>query len=254
MPAERLKERLLWASFVLALGWRAASPWLQRREVAAGKLEASAFYEFSAFALMGLGFLVAGWIAYRRAPTDAGWAFSMYAALSALHWGGPLGTGATGWFVYFLLSGVLGEALFLHFALIYPEPTSAARGRWAWRLLYGAVGLAALVTVAVLVAGSALHPVGLVLNHTLLPNLFALAAIVLLIVRFARATPEQRSATGLRIAFWAIALGTLPFLAVSIAEAAGVALPGGSQPYNFFFLLIPAGLCAAVIRDHRSRT
>lgn len=253
MPAARPKERLLWASFALALLWRLSAPWLQRREVAAGKLELTAFYEFSAFAVMGLGFLLAGWIAYRRAPTDAGWAFSMYAALSALHWGGPLGTGATGWFVYFLLSGVLGEALFLHFALIYPEPAAASSGRWAWRLLYGAVGIAALVTVAVLVVGSALHPVGLVLNHTLLPNLFALAAIALLVLRFARATPEWRSATGLRIAFWAIVLGTLPYLAVSVAEATGATLPGGSQLYNFFFLLIPAGLCAAVIRDHRNR-
>lgn len=252
--SDRLREGVLWASFGLALLWRVASPWLQRRAVDAGSLDEATFYEYSAFAALGLSFLVSGWVASRYAPTRAGWAFSMYAAYSAIHWGGPLATNASGWFLYFLLSGVVGEALFLHFALIYPEPVAAARGTLIWRCLYGVVGAAALLTAAVLLSGGSLNSVGLIVNHTLLPNLFALAGIVLLIVRFARATPEERSKTGLRIAFWAVVLGTLPYLGVLVAEAAGLQLPGGPQPYNFFFLLIPVGLCAAVIRDHRSRT
>ncbi len=253
MLSDRLKNKLLWGSFVLAVVWRLVSPWSQQQEVVAGDLDEGTFYEYLAFGLLGLTFLIAGWIAHRYAPTPASWAFSMFAAYSAVHWGGPLATDASGWFVYFLLSGVVAEALFLHFALIYPEPLAAARGRLVWRVLYGAVGVAALLTVAVLAIGGSLTSVGLIVNHTLLPNLFALTGLVLLIVRFVRATPEERSATGLRLAFWAMVLGTAPYLIVTVASALGIEPPGGAQVYNFFFLLIPIGLCAAVIRDHRSR-
>lgn len=252
MITDSSKSTLLWAGFGLALLWRLVSPWLQYREVVAGKLNEATFYEYSAFAVMGLAFLASGWVAHLYAPTRSGWAFSMYAAFAALHWGGPLATSASGWFVYFLLSGVVAEVLFLHFALVYPEPLAIARHKPVWRCLYGAVAIAALLTVAVLIVGGGLTTVALVVNHTLLPNLFALAAIVVLIVRHARATRAERSSTGLRIAFWAVLVGTLPYLGVSIAEAVGVEPPGGPQVYNFFFLAIPVGLCAAVIRDYRS--
>ena len=51
-----------------------------------------------------------------------------------------------------------------------------------------------------------------------------------------------------------LVLGIGPYLGVLIAEATGVSLPGGAQPYNLFFVLIPMGFCAAILRHRVSST
>lgn len=73
-------------------------------------------------------------------------------------------------------------------------------------------------------------------------------------IRFARATPAERYADGLTFLLLGMALGVGPYLGVLIAGATGTSLPGGSQPYNLFFILMPIGFCAAILRHRVSST
>ncbi len=250
---QTLWTKLLWAAAGLAVLWRLASPWVQQRAVDAGVISESDQTMFVTLGIMGLGFVACGLLAYRWAGTRAAWVFALYAAFDGLHWGGPLGTSREAWVVYFFLSGFIGGALLLHFTLIFPRPLGAASRRWTWWLLYAPLAASALVTVAILAlpaegdGNGGLMPAFWNL-HTVLQNLYALFAIAIVVARFARATPDERRADGLNFLLLGMVLGILPYLGVLAAGAAGVSLPGGSQPYNLFFLLIPMGCCAAILR------
>ena len=247
--------RLLWAAAGLAVLWRLASPWLQQPAVAAGNISESDHTMFVTLGIMGLGFIACGLLAHHWAGTRAAWIFALSATFDGLHWGGPLGTSRDAWVVYLFLSGFIGAALLLHFTLLFPRPLAAASRRSTWWLLYAPLAASALLTVAILALPAEGNGNGGLMSafwilHTVLPNLWVLLALAIVVARFARSTPDQRWADGLNFLLLGMVLGFLPYLGVLAAGAAGVELPGGSQPYNLFFLLIPMGCCAAILR-HR---
>lgn len=254
---ERKRCLLLWIAAILAFGWRLASPWRQQSAVLAGDLSELDHTMFVTLGVMGLGFIACGLIAHHWAGTRASWLFALYAAFAGLHWGGPLGVSTKAWIVYLFVSGLLSEALLLHFALVFPRPLRPHLPRWMPILLYGPVAVSGLVA-ATIVALTPQMPAAQALTqvfwglHATVPNLFAVLTIVVVGIRFARATPAERRADGLTFLLLGMVFGVGPYLGVLTAGAAGVELPGGPEPYNLFFILIPIGFCAAILRHRAS--
>ena len=248
------RSKFIWAAAGLAVFWRLASPWMQQRAVDAEVISQSDHTMFVTLGIMGLGFVACGVLAFRWAGTQAAWIFALHAAFSGLHWGGPLGTSREAWVVYLFLSAFIGAALLLHFMLLFPRPLAAASRRSTWFLLYTPLAASALVVLAVVAlpggdnGNGGLMPAFWVL-HLLVPNFYSLLGIAIVVARFARATPDERRTDGLSFLLLGMVLGVLPYLGVLAADAAGVVLPGGSQPYNLFFLLMPMGCCAAILRQ-----
>lgn len=248
------RSKFVWAAAGLAVLWRLASPWLQQRAVDAEVISEGDHTMFVTLGIMGLGIVVCGAVAYRWAGTRASWIFALYAAFEGIHWGGPLGTSREAWVVYLFLSAFIGSTLFLHFTLLFPRPLGAVSRRSTWLLLYAPIALSAIVALAVVVwpaesSGSGGLIQAFWVLHTIVPNLYALFAIAIVVARFSRATPDRRRAEGLNFLLLGLVLGVLPYLGVLAAGAVGVQLPGGSQPYNLFFLLVPMGCCAAILRQ-----
>lgn len=204
--------------------------------------------------VMGLGFLLCGVLALARASSPAAPAFALYAIATSVHWGGPVAASAQNlqtviWVAYFSLS-MLGQAAFLHFALVYPRPMPPA-ARVLGRPLYAPVALVALVGAVgtMLPAPSVL---GLFLTAAAIgSNLYALAAYLVIAARTARAHPRERQQDGLTVLLLGSWGAVLPW---SLAGLAPNLVPGGlgSQPLTLLFLLTPVTICYLLLRKRRS--
>ena len=210
-------------------------------------------------ALMGLVFLFCGATVLKRKRSKRSALFVLYAFCAAIHWGGPLYAASEHlqlavWLAYFTVSAMLAQSAFLHFTLVFPEP-------WPWGTRHAtrfliylpvAVGLVA-ASLAVLSAPDSASEAWrdkYFILESLQANLFALAALVILVVRYVRARSEDgpREITGpLALGAW---LAVLPWLVALALEGRGVGVPGGSDVYTLFFVLIPL-VCTWAILRHR---
>ena len=211
--------------------------------------------------LMGLVFLACGALVLARTSNKRSAVFVLYAFCAAIHWGGPLGVTSEPlqlaiWFAYFTISAMLAEAAFLHFTLVFPEPWPWAPRHATRFLIYLPVALGVVAaTLAVMLApdpaAEGWHDKFFILEFVQ-ANLFALAGLVILLVRYLRARPVDgpRGITGpLAVGCW---VAVLPWVIAMLLEGAGVAVPGGSDSYVLFFVISPI-VCAWAILKHQPR-
>lgn len=205
--------------------------------------------------VMGLGFLLCGVLALARATSAAAPAFALYAIATSVHWGGPVAASAQNlqtviWVAYFSLS-MLGQAAFLHFALVYPRPVPWAASVLG-RPLYAPAALVALVGAAATML-PAPAVLGLFLTAAAIgSNLYALAGLLVIAARTARAHPRERQEGGLTI----LLLGTWgALLPWALAELVPNLVPGGlgAQPLTLLFILTPATICTLLLRRRHSQ-
>ncbi len=207
--------------------------------------------------LMGLVFLGCGTVVLYRLKSKRSGVFCLYAFCAAIHWGGPVAVGSDGaqmavWLLYFLVSAMLAEAAFLHFTLVFPEP-------WGWGprhstrfALYSPVALGVLVGGITLASAPGAAADGWSEKFFILEgvqtNLFALVALIILVVRYVRAAPQDgpRPITGLlAFAGW---ISVLPWALATALASAGVAVPGGAEVYTLFFTLLPLAFTRALLK------
>ena len=247
---------------VLLLAWRAGA-WAS---VLAGFADAPAtpprLALEGALGAMGASFVLLGLAAFWRSGTPAARLFALYAAFAGMHWGGPLHTSSeqlqTGITLgYLVLSSVLGQALLLHFTLVFPERWGVTSARPARLLLYLPVALAllaALVVVASPVASAVRETskevfLAIYMAQT---NLYELLAIVAILLRFLWAGTVERRRSGLGVMLLAIAVPDLLYVSVQIVEAVapGAIDPAGlgTEPFNLCFVATPIGFAYAIGR------
>jgi hypothetical protein len=207
--------------------------------------------------VMGLVFFACGALVLLRLRTKRSAVFSLYAFCAAIHWGGPVAAGeefqTAVWLLYFLVSAMLAEAAFLHFTLVFPEPWTWAPRHRTRIAIYFPVVLGAIA--AGLALGSDVESGAaqswldkFMLLEVLQANLFALAGLLILVVRFVRAGPLDgpRAITG-AMAFGAW-LSVLPWVLAMALESQGASVPGGADVYTLFFVLMPLVLTWALLR------
>ena len=246
----------------LVLAWRAGA----LASLLAGLADAPAtpayLFLSGALAAMGASFVVLGLAAFWRSDTPAARLFALYAAFAGMHWGGPLHasseelqTGIT--LGYLVLSSVLGQALLLHFTLVFPERWSVSSARPVHLFLYLPVALAllaALVVVASPVSSAVRETSKAIFLATYMAetNLYELLAIVAICLRFFWAGTVERRRAGLGVMLLAIAVPDLLYVTVQIVEAVapGAIDPAGlgAEPFNLFFVATPIGFAYAIRR------
>ncbi|MEE9253927.1 MAG: hypothetical protein V3U43_03260 [Pseudomonadales bacterium] len=209
---------------VLVLGYRA---------LVVSMLEPTDVFELL-LNLMGLTFLGAAIYTYIVQRLAHSGLAAGYLAMGALHWGGyyVFGEGQVASVIaYLVFSGVIGETLLLNFALML---TRGPLGVAARSFIYVLPALCIIVGIWAMFAAGMIDY--FLVAHTVQSNLYALAAIVFLLIAWGR--PHAR---GLGLA---LLVGALPYVA---AEAA-VALVGpidllgrGIEPVNLFFVVGPLG-------------
>ncbi len=215
---------------------------------------------------MGLGYLICGLVAFFRVRSLPSVFFALHAICQAIHWGGPLKASSQDlqiaiWLLYFTIS-MLGESFLLYFALLFPRRWSIASRTSTRLFLYLPVALAAAVATAVVVLPSSSPAVAglqslFFMLEAVQVNLYALLTIIVIAVRFGRASGTDRRAFGLGVMLSGMVVGVLPYLAVVVTQsvAPGIAIPGGlgSQSYTLFFILGPLALTYALLKSHGSQ-
>lgn len=205
---------------------------------------------------VGLVFVGCGLFVFWRTAAHAAPLFAAFALCAGLHWGGPLELPpgqlrSAMLFVYLLVSSLLGEALFLHFALRFPRQTRLASRLWLTRLLYLPTLLGVLLAVVYLAAspdgGLRSTAEGLfLLLHVASSNLFPAGALVLFIVYRLRSDVgrAERRYVGLMIA--GMLTAWLPYL---IASAVGAE----TDPWNLFMAALPISFAIGIRGVERAR-
>lgn len=202
----------------------------------------------AARSVMGLLFLACGWVVMAKRRHEPAGLFALYAFCAALHWGGPLYAASDTaqlaiWLGYFTVSAMLAQAAFLHFTLVYPEAWSWGPHHLTRAVIYFPVVLGALGAFLAVAAMPEPASEGwqdkFFILESLQVNLFALAGLVVLVVRFVRDRPEDgpREITGpLAFGGW---LAVLPWAVAAAIESQGGSVPGGAGAYTLFFALMP---------------
>ena len=206
---------------------------------------------------VGLTYLVCGLAVVGRAPLAATSLFAVHCFSQALHWGGPIRAGSTTvdmllLFVYFVIS-MLGTSAVLHFTLLYPGPLKLARNRATALVLYGPVALAAAIAVVWLgmpadSAGKESVRDVFFIVEAVQVNLYFLAALASLAIRFVKTEKEERKRAGLGVMLaWGLA-SILPY-AVSVTLPLPEEIP--TQWFTVFFALMPIAFAWVIVRGHR---
>jgi hypothetical protein len=218
-----------------------------------------------ALGVMGLGYLACGLVAFWRARSTASALFTLHGICQAIHWGGPVRVSSDTfqlaiWFLYFTIS-MLGISALLHFTLLFPQRWSIASRKSTRLFLYLPVVLAAVLAASRIMlpssipAGDALQSSFFILE-TVQVNLYDLLAIIVIAVRFGRATGQERRTCGLGVMLAGAVVGPLPYLVAILIQSfvPAITIPGGlgSQPYTLFFILTPLAFTYAILTKMRS--
>lgn len=209
---------------------------------------------------MGLLYLACGAVVLFRLRSEAASVFALYAFCAALHWGGPIAVSSSAlqlavWFVYFILSAMLAEATFLLFTLTYPVAWSWGQRRLTRLVIYLPVVLGVLLAGVALAArpedAAAAWRGAFFTLESVQANLFAATGLIFLLVRFVRAGARDgpRRLTGpMALGAW---ISVLPWIVAMGVEAAGGAVPGGSNVYTLLFGLMPVSFAYALLTEQQ---
>ena len=249
----------LWVLGGLALAWRVAvlvtlksSPMLPENATQAD------LNLLIARNVMGLIFLGCGLLVLHKTNRMRAAVFALYAISASVHWGGvfALPDGWQMWAVYgyFIVGAILAESAFLHFSLVFPEPWNWGTKNSVRLAIYFPVALGIVAAIMGLVSDPETSGSGWFDKFMILETFqsygFAAAGLIIFTVRFFRATPWDgpRNVTGLlMISGW---LSVLPWLIAMGIEAAGQAVPGGSDVYTLAFVILPICYAYAVLNHN----
>ncbi len=143
---------------------------------------------------------------------------------------------------------MLGISALLHFTLLFPNRWPLVGRRSTWVFLYIPVALAAILAIATMLAtgatGETLRGAFFILEMVQV-NLYTLLAIVVIAIRFAKASRPERRATGLGVMLAGMVGADLPYVAGSLIPALA---PSDPQILTLFFLLSPIVIAYAILR------
>lgn len=206
---------------------------------------------------LALAFLAVGTGIWLVRPGPASRLVALYGICEAVHWGAFVpayaGRARIAVWVTLLLGTVLGSAVILHLALAFPRRRPILDRSGPLVALYVPAGIATLLGVAAVFGAPTLGAFGILVNVT--AYAFTLLALLVVAREWKQQTPDARRRTGSGLVVAGFLAGTLPYLGATAIEAAapGVRLPGGygTYPLVLFFVLIPLGFSAAILRAGR---
>jgi hypothetical protein len=155
-----------------------------------------------------------------------------------------------------IVAGVFGFAALLHFTLVFPQESRVLGRRAMLLAIYVPAAIASAVKVAATLvqrgeAGGA-AALTTTLSLVLVLGYFVLA-IAMLARSFLRATPAERSTSGLNVLVGCMVLGLAPMIPTAMyLVAPGVVFPG-SDYYDLTWVLIPFALARATVLQARNR-
>ena len=178
--------------------------------------------------LMALGLVGLGLLAIVRVPTRTSSIFTTFALSASLFFAGPppvsnLQLREIVWLVYLIVGFMLSTATLLHLVLTFPERMKWAQRRGAAILIYLPVALAVSLAIWMnIVSSPNFELAGLAyafhLLHFWQSRLYLGLALVLILVQYFRASPQQRRSSGLDLILLGLGAGLLPWTIVSIIE------------------------------------
>jgi hypothetical protein len=194
---------------------------------------------------LGLLFLACGIWAWRVRPSAATRAFLVYGAGMGIHWGGTVGAASptveTALLVVYAAATAAGDGALLDLALRFPRSEGRpARTASAVYLLALATLLAASVT-AFLPRRALEVGLGVLFMASLL---ISITAVIGFIAKWLRATPSDRSETGLTPIVAALLVAGV----ANLLGDAGV-LPGPPQAWGLPYAFVPLTLAWALTRE-----
>ena len=214
--------------------------------------------------IMALVILICGLVAFLLTGSRPSIIFFFYGICWAIHDSGQPNTSSTELqnliLSIVLLAMMLSASLFLHFTLIFPKRWTFTLRKNTWVWLYMPVVLAFLLTAVKTVLPST-NPIAVSLTSVfyymaLIPAyLYALLAVLVIVIRFLRAKTKDRQTFGLDIMLWGTALAFLPYIVVLVIEAQlpSITIPGGqgSHLFTLFFIFLPLTFTYTILKNHQ---
>jgi len=214
--------------------------------------------------IMALGFLFCGLVAFLMTGSRPSIIFLLYGICRAIHDSGQPNTSSTEMqnliLSMVLLAMMLSASLFLHFTLIFPKRWTKPLRKSTWVWFYMPVVLAFLLAAVRAVLPST-NPTAVSLTSVfyyvaLIPAyLYTLLAVLVIVIRFFRASAIDRQTFGLDIMLWGTALAFLPYFVVMVIEAQlpSITIPGGqgSHLFTLFFIILPLTFTYSILKNHQ---
>ncbi|MCZ6696718.1 MAG: hypothetical protein O7A63_09300 [Acidobacteria bacterium] len=247
----------LLALAAIVLLWRvaaAASPY--REGVLATMTEDSLGIRWG-LGVMGIVFMGCGLYAYAHDRGHTVMVFALSACTGGLHWGGPISVAnstleAALFLFYFVVSDHLGQALFLHFTLLFTGTSKLIAGR-KWLILYVPAALAGVVSLGIIALPMASaasislrHIFWLLIAFMVVYDLVVLATLVNRVVRPGQNGPLRKDLVVILGAFAIVAL-------VSFLPTFGLTLAAGNDLLNFIYVLVPLAFAFVIVRNGKQR-
>ena len=250
---DRIGLVLTLSAFVLL--WRIAAAMSPYREGVLGSMNDDSNGVRLGLGLMGLLIVACGLYAYGKVRTPVVLLFALSACAGGLHWGGPIGVAdsilETALFLfYFVASSLLGQALFLHFTLLFTGSAALIKGR-RWLLLYLPTAMAAVVSVGIIAlpmesaASKTLRQIfWLLVTSAILYDLAVLATLVTRVVRPRLGWPSRRQIALILGAFGVVGV-------VTLLPDLGLSVPISGDALSFVHILIPLACAVAIVKSDR---
>lgn len=205
---------------------------------------------------VGLVYVATGLVVALRIPGTSARLFAAFCLCSGLHWGGPLELGHEPsrralLYLYVLVSGILGQAVFLELGLRFPRATRlGASGVWR-RGLYApvAIGLVLAVVAWGAAEGTELRQSAsglFLLVHSLVSNLYPAAVLGLYLAWLVKSAVGRFEKAWLSTMIGGMLLAWTPYL---IASALGLE----TDPWNLTMVALPLAFAGALFALSRQR-
>lgn len=215
-----------------------------------------------AHTLIGLCFLILGFVAYLRLPTRSTLLLAVIGVcfgvrLMTLYFlpGSVSPTVMMAWFSGFEAAGFLGLAASLHLALAFPRPSPLLRSKAAvWVIYLPAIAVSLLMALLNTALPDATPVLMNVVNaiYGLCWVVYLLAVALVLLRTYWKAGREDRAALGLNAMVVGTVIGVVPLilLLAMLVLAPTVWLPG-SEFYGLSAILIPFSWSAGVLKAEK---
>ena len=194
--------------------------------------------------MLGVLFLACGVWVWLSKPSRLTRVFLVYAIGGTVHWGGAIGAESQGraiaWLVLYMAGAVMAEAAFLDLSLRFPRALPQRRLRGIALYLPAILVLLAIPITPFLSLQIVEVMAGAVF---LVANLMSLAAAVVFLVKWFRATSVERRAHSLTLI-----AGVVVLLGVMALLGALETLPGEPDAWNLMSGLLPLALAWALTR------
>lgn len=195
--------------------------------------------------LLGLLFIACGAAAWWVRPDRWTLVFLLHCAGQGVHWGGSIDLAGAAleraFLLLYLAFTVMGEAAFLHLALIYPSGRKLG-GRWLFAL-YAPAGLTLLTAAAAPFVPAAVLQT-LVTGPLLIAHLASLAAGLIFIVSFFTVDVATRRAARFPLIVIAVVFAGI----VSLLGEAAI-LPGSPSAWNMASGILPIFFAIALVSN-----